>query len=208
MERKIIELALPTEEAKRVYVYEKNGLAERKRSDLDVKDFDEFEYDIVIPEEIVTASSSYVDGLFKDSVYNISDQASFFNKYRIVGDDSNAENSFIKEIYFLYNEKFFVDMRKSKEEELSGLTHSEDCKSESEPKKEFEKKDLKAIFITIYICSAALNSYWLGIYTRHIITSLIQVPIIAFMMTILFIYYRDYISKPITKWIISKLKLK
>lgn len=170
MERKIIELSLPEEEGKHVYVYEKNGLTERKRLDLDEKDFDEYEYDIIIPEIIFGVSSFYIDGLFGDSVINIIDITTFFDKYHIIGGDS-VEDSFNKEINFLYNANFYINMRKAKEEKESGLPIPENCKEED--LKSPTDSDFKAITIAIYIFFSAYCAYWTGLYTEYYIMSLI-----------------------------------
>lgn len=100
-----------------VLCYENKGNDERKRLDLDHKDLDDNYYLIIIPKKVVNMSSSYIGGLFRESVQNISSYTTFKEKYEfeITEDSASCVYNIQREIDDIYTEEFFDRMRNVKE---------------------------------------------------------------------------------------------
>jgi len=97
-----------------VYVYEVNGAKQRLDLDIALKDLDQIEYTITIPKVIIDISSSYIKGLFYDSVLALNTFEDFENKYHLIGNDEDIVEKIYKEVEFLYIKKSYYLEAKNK----------------------------------------------------------------------------------------------
>jgi hypothetical protein len=161
-----------------IYAYRKNGLIARDELDLESKDNDDNYYEINFPENTIDATSSFIEGLFEDSIDNIDSFEEFKEKYIINLNDS---------VYFQIKKMYKYKYEQNKEDHKLEQMISD--------KNDSLKKCLPImIMITINEIFSAITMVK-GYINEDAILYLMQIPIFvfgAFIYAACILYIRNY----------------